>query len=274
MIGALELLPFVVLALAGGVHCAGMCGGFAVGAVLAAGPSSNAARRRRSAHFVAFALGKSVTYALLAATLSLLAHAAVAGGLAAAAELGVSEPAALGSTRRVLAWCVGLGLIAVGSTQLLGASARMPSWLRALGLRTQELLRGVRALPGAWSAFGSGMLVGFLPCGLTAGALLLALSLPVLGAALGMFVFGLATAPALSVVAVGARLLPARLAGAQLARLGSLALIALGLWTAWRGGAPSALGEPGSTPASCCTEALHVPDASHALPARARPQRP
>ena len=278
MIGALELLPFVVLALAGGVHCAGMCGGFAVGSVLAAGPRTDAARWRRSAYFAAFALGKSVTYALLAAALSFFAHGAVTGSLAAAAELGVTEPSSLGATRRVLAWCVGLGLVAIGVLQWLGGSTRMPSSLRRLGLRAQELLRGVRALPGAWSAFGSGMLVGFLPCGLTAGALLLAISLPPLGAALGLFVFGLATAPALSVVAAGARLLPPRLAGPRLARLGSLALIVLGLWTAWRGGAPLALHESGSTPASCCTGPLHIEGVSHPVPAGApvqdRPQNP
>ncbi len=175
----IELTPFVVLALLGALHCAGMCGGFAI----AASESS-----RGFGGVACYVLGKALTYALLGVA------AAVVGG----AALQVVE-------RRYVAWTVGVflcgsGLAALGL--LRGPRVgRVPRWTRAA-------FAGVRRLHGPPAAFGIGVLTGLLPCGLSWSALVLAAQSRPATALLGLFAFGIATGPGLVGVAAGWRWAP------------------------------------------------------------------
>jgi hypothetical protein len=250
MPGWSELLPFVLLGLAGAAHCAGMCGGFAVAVALAAGP----ARGRAVGHGLAYVVGKALTYAVLGLVVARAGDLAVHGG----AELGNgAADARLSGLRAGLATVVGLGLVAAGLAHLgLGRRLWPARWRAAwarLGGAAGRLFAGVRELPGAAGALGTGVLTGLLPCGLSWSALALALTArPVTGAA-GLFLFGLATAPALLLVGFGARGLPVR-ARALAARAVGPLLILLGLFTAARGGLPSSLSAAGAALPECCQE--------------------
>lgn len=219
-----EVAAFALLALAGAPHCAGMCGGL----VVASGGRS--ARRQ-----LAFVGGKALTYGLLGLALASGGHAALHGG---AELLGDGEPLALSRGRAVLAWMAGVALVLAGSAAL-GLRLSLP---RA-GLRVTRVFahvhRSVVALPGATGAFGSGLLCGLLPCGLSWSAFALAFaSEPWIGF-LGLVVFGLATAPALLAVGLGWRAVPeAWRARARV--IGGVVLILLGVFTAARGGLPGA----------------------------------
>jgi hypothetical protein len=229
-----DVAPFAALGLLGSLHCAGMCGGFAV-AVTAAGRRAPRAVARRQAGYV---LGKATTYATLGLALS-----TGVGGLA-------HTPAASWA-----AWAAGgvlvlLGLGWIGLLPRRGPPrlARIPGAARALAAaRTahRELVR----LPGFAGAFGAGAVNGLVPCGLSWAAIALAATAPPAAALLGPFLFGLATAPALAVVGAGAWLLrraPLRRAAPVLI---GLALVAGGLATALRG-APGGHGGP-----RCCDAA-------------------
>jgi sulfite exporter TauE/SafE len=208
-----------------------MCGAFAV-AVSAAGAGRAAAVARRQAGYV---LGKATSYA----TLGL----AISGGAGRIAAAGAPS---------VCAWVAGAVLIALGLRQLgllprrrAGLPASSERWLAPLGRLVSELQR----LPGFAGAFGAGAANGLLPCGLTFGALALAASASPAAALLGPFLFGLATAPALLAVGLGAWLvrgappvsLRRRLAPVWL----GLALITGGVFTGLRGA-------PGVEAIPCC----------------------
>jgi len=232
-----ELAPFAALGLLGSLHCAGMCGAFAVAVTTSGSGASRAALRRQSG----YVLGKAVTYATLGLALSsgigTLAHtrAAVAAAWVAGAVL-----VGLG-----LAW---LGLIPRGR---LPIATRLANWTpvrRALDA-VRALHRELVRLPGFAGAFGAGAVNGLVPCGLSWGAIALAATATPAAAVLGPFLFGLATAPSLALVGVGAWLLrrPSlrRVAPVVL----GLALVAGGLLTALRG---TAGGHGGPT---CCEHA-------------------
>jgi len=76
-----------------------------------------------------------------------------------------------------------------------------------------------------------GVLLGYIPCGLTAIALSLAITQPIPVATLGMFLFGLGTMPAM----VGFGLLIQRLKVPKLQRYMAGVMAVLGVLTIWMG---------------------------------------
>jgi len=241
MLDTTALWGFVALALAGSLHCAGMCGPFAlaVGWRRDGSPAS-------LAKLAAYIVGKSVAYVLLAAALML-------GADALSANLPSDRAQALATSRSALAWLAG-GVMVLAGLHSLGApglrSARLTSALQrpfSAGMRT------ARALPPLTSAFAVGLLNGCLPCGLSWSAVLFAASVGGATAIVGPFLFGLATSPALAALAVGGAVLSPSWRR-RLRPVAALALVGFGLWTVWRGGLPIGPEGAKSFP-PCCPQA-------------------
>lgn len=183
-----QALAALLLSLLGGLHCAGMCGGF-VGALQMNRPRAVPAVRLA----VGYHAGRVSSY-----TLAGLLAGTVGGSLYAADVLPV----------QVL-------LLLVGSAMLLAIGAAMfgrGRWLKSI----EPLGAGVWKLVGPWArrvypprsggqAFVAGLAWGWIPCGMVYAALPLALVAggPMAGA-LVMFSFGLGTLPNLAVVDVAA----------------------------------------------------------------------
>ncbi|MEQ9104252.1 MAG: sulfite exporter TauE/SafE family protein [Rhodothermales bacterium] len=209
------------LALAGALHCAGMCGGFAV---LARGGARSAGGG--GGRFALYGAGKTLTYVVLGV---------VAG--AAGAWLGGWS---LGS--RVLA--VFVGVIMIGAGLQLGGWFALSGWfsgprsvplLGRVSARVADWLRSFMGQRSRFSLVGLGMVNGLLPCGLLYAALA--------GAAgtggwwqggAFMAIFGVGTLPALGLTAwFASRLSPRRRVLA--ARVGGVLLILFGVFTLFRG---------------------------------------
>lgn len=245
-----ELWPFLTLGLLGSWHCPAMCGGFALAA------TGRARSRTALLRGLSYTVGKAFTYALLALLVS-------QGGAFLGEELGGLPAGRV--LQEGLRWVAGALLILLGCS-LLGwgptglASGRLSGRLpgRFPGRFPGRLLApwravhaGVRALSGKTGAFCLGALNGFLPCGLSWAAVLLASQASPPTATLGAFAFGMATAPVL--LAVG--LLPAvvrfeRLRGLRWVQ--AAALILFGAWTCL--GSHLAL-DSEALPACCASEA-------------------
>lgn len=249
---AVELGAFALLGLAGSAHCVGMCGGLAIAATAGA-------RRPRDivSHAASYIAGKSLAYALIGAVLA-LAFALAARGAVGAAELGgVESDLALDRLRSVLAWLTGGALVLAGVHLLWRSGAGGTATFGSLLL--QRLLAPVRRLPAGAGAFGVGVSSGFLPCGLSWSAFALAVPRPAAEAFVGLFVFGLATAPALVGATLGAGWARRRL-GARLRYVAAPVLVVVGCLTIARGGLPEPLeaAEEAVVPA-CCQEPSRVP---------------
>ncbi|GIX31166.1 MAG: membrane protein [Porticoccaceae bacterium] len=200
------LFAMVLIGVAGGGHCLGMCGGIA-GALSLAGPGRGWAVPLYNA-------GRIGGYALLGAAVG----AAGAWG---------GEALGWGGVLRALAG----GLMVLAGLYLLGVGRAAP--LEALGLRLWRQLRPLagRLLPAdrPLKVLLLGGLWGFLPCGLTYTALALAaVSGGAAAGALAMAAFGIGTLPALAAGGWAA----AWLGAARLRGLSGAALVAFGLWTA------------------------------------------
>jgi sulfite exporter TauE/SafE len=193
------LLAMLALGAVSSVHCAGMCGGivtaFAAGRVIPIREAKPATR------LAAFNAGRISTYAALGAA------AGTAGALIEAQTfLYVAANVAL-----VLA---GLHLAGVGPLSRLEALAA-PLWRR------------LNPLLPTRSGFLSGLLWGFLPCGLVYGALAAAAfgGSPAAGAA-AMLAFGIGTLPLL----LGAGLALSRLRGRLFRALAGGGVLAFGVY--------------------------------------------
>lgn len=182
--------------LGGGVHCVGMCGGFA---------SASASRGGSWP----WHLGRFTTYATLGA---------LVGSLGISLPGPAWLPAAIAGALVVYFALRLAGLVGTG-----GLHFPMPKALLSLGARFG---RG----NSVGARFGLGLITGLLPCGLVYAALALALAAqtPLEGAAV-MVVFGTGTVPLLAGLAAVIR----RLANQSLGRRRALAaLIAVvGLWS-------------------------------------------
>jgi sulfite exporter TauE/SafE len=211
--------------LLGGVHCAGMCGGFVV--VAATGGRAG----------WLFHVGRLVGYAALGAVAGLLGRTIDLGG------------AALGLHRlRFLAAAVLLFLFGLG---FLGLFPRR--WLEPGGGAVVRLLGAVRRRGGRLGWLLLGLPIGLLPCGLLYPMYALAAGSgsPASGALL-LGTFGLGTVPLLGGVAlVFARLqLPAR---QRLLRGVGVLMLAMAGWMSWRGftaAAPHRAASPAGAPAA------------------------
>ncbi|HET7198770.1 MAG TPA: sulfite exporter TauE/SafE family protein, partial [Burkholderiales bacterium] len=142
------LSAMLLLGLASGVHCVGMCGGFV--AAFSASRAIPIVPRRRLAPVLLFNAGRISTYAALGA---------------ASGFLGGELALALGA-RGALYVLANLMLVAVG-LHLAGAT-------RSLGF-LEDLARPVwkaaQPLLGMRNAYLPGLAWGFIPCGLVYGAL-------------------------------------------------------------------------------------------------------
>jgi len=183
----MDLSAVIVMGLAGSGHCVGMCGGFALAVGRGAGGGGSLALRH-----LAYQAGKALTYVFLAVLVT--------------AGFGIVGRAGWFSAgQMVLSVAAGVFMVAYGLGQLL--EWRLGGWWR----RVVEPIPGCRAFaavartPGLVTAFATGWLNGFLPCGLLLAVLLQLASLhSVMGAAVGAAVFGLATFPGLFVFGVAA----------------------------------------------------------------------
>lgn len=235
-----SVYSLIALALAGWVHCAGMCGPF----VLALGW-----RREGAAHPTArmalYVLGKCAAYVLLALTVAV-------GAGAMSRELVGEREHALHAARGALAWFAGAVMIVAGLAAL-GLVDGARSWLgRALSRPFAALMRASRTLPPLGAALALGLINGLLPCGLSWSAILLSATQEGVALVVGPIVFGLATAPALVTVAAGGQFVSARWR-ARAQRVAALGMVLFGAWTAWRGGLP--LGPQGAERVPpCCSE--------------------
>jgi sulfite exporter TauE/SafE len=181
-----QLFAAFMLSLLGGVHCAGMCGGF-IGALQMNRPRDvPAARLAAGYHF-----GRISSYTLAGALAG-----AIGGSLYAAEVLPVQ-----------------VVLLVIGSVMLVAIGVAMfgsNRWLK----RIEPLGAGIWRVVGPWArrvypprsgrqALLAGLAWGWIPCGMVYAALPLALVAggPLQGA-LVMFAFGLGTLPNLVLVDV------------------------------------------------------------------------
>ncbi|MCC6533123.1 MAG: sulfite exporter TauE/SafE family protein [Burkholderiales bacterium] len=215
----------LLLGLAGGGHCAGMCGGIVSALTLAPG-----GRSRPFAFTAAYHAGRCSSYAVAGAIVGLLGQ----GGLALRGTL---------ATQQVLFAIASFALLAAG----LYVAGYAP-FVRRIETAGAMLWRRVEPwsrplIPATTPARAAmlGLLWGWLPCGMVYGALLLALGTgSVLGGAATMAAFALGTLPSLLAVGLFARSAhkrPARrglrlLAGTVIAAVGAYGLVQLGLHAA------------------------------------------
>ncbi|RMG98294.1 MAG: sulfite exporter TauE/SafE family protein [Deltaproteobacteria bacterium] len=218
--GALATTAFVA-ALAGSLHCAGMCGPIVGLAAIHPGPSA----RGRAAVWKGtwgHAAGRLAIYAAYGAAAGLL------GG-------GVDRLAAASGAAGVAARLSGLGLVVAG---LFGIVGRMGPRLAAASPTFRSLERLRHGLAGRAAAvaarrplgagMGLGLLSGLLPCGfLWAFVLVAAGTGSVAGGVAVMSAFWLGTVPVLGVVGLGAGAFSPRLRGRMAAVL-PVVLIAVG----------------------------------------------
>jgi len=217
------------LAVANSLHCAGMCGAFAL-----------TARARPEWH-----LGRLTTYAALGA---------LAGGLGGAAAAGSAAPA------------LRLGAAVIASVVLVFFSLQIAGWVPRSGGGAARLVAPLSRLlrdlaqPGAggMSAGGSRFLLGIagslVPCGVVYGGLALAAiagSAPL--GALVMLGFGLGTVPSMVLVGAGGTALARLGKRASLRRVAALVALLIGLASIWwRAPLPSEFDESG--PPACHIE--------------------
>ncbi len=176
-----QLLGAFVVALLGGVHCLGMCGGIVGALTLGLGPS----RRPAMALVVGYNAGRITTYGAL-------------GALAGAMGAWGSEWLAVRHSQGILQGLTGAVMIALGL--YLADLWRGLVWVERLGLHLWRPVapwaRRLLPLTTLPQALVAGMLWGFLPCGLVYSALIWALGAG--GAREGgllMLAFGAGTLP-------------------------------------------------------------------------------
>lgn len=183
---ATQALAALMLSLLGGLHCAGMCGGFVGALQMNRPPRVSSARLAAGYH-----AGRLSSYTLAGALAG-----ALGGSLYAAEVLPVQ-----------------VALLVAGSAMLLVIGATMfgrSRWLK----RIEPIGIGVWKLVGPWArraypprsglqAYVAGLAWGWIPCGMVYAALPLALVAggPLAGAVV-MLAFGLGTLPNLALIDV------------------------------------------------------------------------
>jgi uncharacterized protein len=250
------LLAVFIASLTGSLHCAGMCGPFALMAGLCGGAKCGD-QGQQSFRWLptgCYHAGRMTSYVVVGL---------IAGSLGAAVDLG-GEFAGLQRTATGLA---GLLMMAVGVIGL----ARQAGWLRSAATGSglvarliQPLLRRALSLPPMQRAAGIGLLTVLMPCG---WLYVFAISAAATGSpwwgAATMLVFWSGTVPVLAGLVLGVSSFSSRLR-LNVAALTPLLVIGLGLYTAlWR--APVVLGETGSPAvATTLTEAtIQLDQATH-----------
>lgn len=196
MTTAANLFSMFALGVLGAPHCAGMCGPL----VLSLAAQAPGARPQ-----VAYHAGRLTTYVALAAMLG-----GAGAGLGAIEHAATGVPARTATVQVIVSLgsallLIGFGLERLGAMPRLAARLPGPSSLPGFA----RVRAGVRA-GSTGAVFAWGLLMGFLPCGLSWAALARALAASgPFEAGVLVLVFGLGTLP--SLVLVGT-------AGAELAR--------------------------------------------------------
>ena len=220
MTGRADLWMALGMGLLGGFgHCTGMCGPLVATVSLAAGPGAGA--RRALALHLLYNAGRITTYGFLGLVMGIAGSVVNVAGRAAGLQQAVA----------VLA---GALMILMG----LGAAGVAPGIRRAEQGLAGRVFAGVRGLlqgGGQGRVYVLGLVLGFLPCGLSWSAFVgsAATGGPATGALFAL-AFGLGTAPALLLVGGATALLSARLRGV-LYRIGGAAVAILGLLFLLRG---------------------------------------
>lgn len=198
----------------GSVHCVGMCGGFVLS--VSAAPNRTVSLTRQMLYFI----GKTLTYTIMGAAVGLL------GATVGSTFAGVQDAISIGAGGVMLV--IGLGL--TGVIQRLKGVGTLMNWQPFRRAARYVMRKRTQA-----SALGVGLLNGLLPCGMVYGMLAMAAATgTLLGGALTMFVFGIATVPALFMLGVAGHLLrPAW--RHRLHQGGGMIIIVLGLITVLRG---------------------------------------
>lgn len=209
---ALQLLPVLVVGLAGSVHCIGMCGGI-VGA-LSTATAAPAATPARPVIPIAVATPASPLSRVLSYNAGRISSYMLAGALAGGLASGAQSLSALAGLQLGFYWLANLMLVALG-LYLMNAWQGL-AWLeqggRVLWQAAQPVLApAMKALMPATrphQAFVLGALWGWLPCGMVYSVLLTAmLSGSASNGAAVMLAFGLGTLPMLTGLGlIGARL--------------------------------------------------------------------
>lgn len=201
------VLTALGMSLLGSLHCAGMCGGFAVLSVSGNSPT-----------FSRYFFGKTVAYTLLGFVFGIIGMAI--------------HGAPFGS--RVLAILTGLVMIVVG-IQLMGFPIHL---LQSTGENNgwiSTIMEKTIASNSAWSKLGLGVVNALLPCGLLYAAFAAAAGLgdPLYSAAF-MALFGVGTWPSLYLISrVHSRM--SVMARTWMARVSGAIVVAYGLITMLRG---------------------------------------
>jgi sulfite exporter TauE/SafE len=196
-------------------HCLGMCGPL----VLMVGVQMRVAGVSGVPYHLLYHGARVAVYTLLGA---------LVGGIGSLLGLGSQ----LNRAASVVSLALGMGVIALGA----GYLGWLPlSRLEGSGEWASRTMSGALRRGGVAGMLLLGALNGLLPCGLVYSALLVAASTggPLPGA-VGMFLFGVGTLPALLVVAVGAGMLSARVRQ-TLTRLAGALIVVVGLQLALRG---------------------------------------
>jgi uncharacterized protein len=186
------LAAMAALGLASGVHCAGMCGGivtaFSLGNRTPQNRGQNRGQSPISARLVLFNAGRISSYA-------------IAGALAGSIGWYAGGPqTALLVLANVVLVFVGLHLAGLRSPMRWLESLGAPLWRRIQPFAVQLMKK-----PGLAASYGTGLLWGWLPCGLVYGALAAAAfaGSPAAGAG-AMLAFGVGTLPWLLAAGVAA----------------------------------------------------------------------
>lgn len=210
----LSSLPMLLaVGMAGGLHCAGMCGGLAL---LATG----AQERGRNLSLLMYLAGKGWSYVVLGALAGVLGHA-------------IAQAAPVGMGTRILAIASGALLLFLG-LQLLGVLRETTAglgWLRPVS----ELFGRLARESGRLGKLLLGVANGFLPCPLVYGFVGLAAATgSLVWGASTMLVLGITSAVPLALCALGGYRLTG-LAGRRLPQFGGVLLLVMAAVTLYRG---------------------------------------
>jgi sulfite exporter TauE/SafE len=218
-----DMLSMLTLGLLGTGHCIGMCG-----PLVFALPGQTG---RFSAH-IYYHLGRLITYVVLGGLL---------GGIGAGLSAVAGQPASSAVSWLPLAQ-VALSILSAALLLLLGLArlgiVREPQWLLFIDLTKlpghSRWGAGASGRKAPASFFITGMVLGFLPCGLSYAAFIRAL--PSGGCTEGMLlvlIFGLGTVPGLLLVGTGASHLFRRYRR-QSDLASGMVMIGMGAWLAVR----------------------------------------
>jgi len=209
------VLAALLIGLAGGVHCAGMCGG-----IVAALSFGRGGPNMPVGFLLAYNAGRIASYTVAGAIAGLAGHSGLA----------LRGPAGL---HQVLFGFASVALLLSG----LYLSGYAPFLRRAeavgaiLWRRIEPWSRPLIPVTNVQRALGLGALWGWLPCGMVYGSLLLAVGAgSVGGGALTMAAFGLGTVPNLLGLGLAVRSGSRRGASPRLRLIAGLLVAGIGIW--------------------------------------------